>query len=127
MSLRRSYRMPCSFMLGYISHYEECMQEQYDLLPRRLARSPPDVSVYNKCVYYQHTEFNSKNNQHKFKDRESGKVSRAYAQVDQECCIVKILDKYLAKLSPDSPGFYNTCAPSINIRFLNQGHGTLRS
>ena len=82
------------------------VQEQYDLLPRQFDRSPPDVSVYNKCVYYQYTEFISKNNQHKFKDYESGKVSRAYAQIGQECCIVKLLDKYLAKLPPGSPSFY---------------------
>jgi len=39
------------------------------------------------------------------RDRESGKV-KAYAQVGQESCIIKLLDKYLAKLPPGSPSFY---------------------
>lgn len=83
------------------------VQEQHDLTPQQFVRFPPDVSVYNSSVYYQYTEFISKTNQHRFKDLNSeGKVSRAYAQVDVEHCVVKLLDSYLAKLPPKSPHFY---------------------
>ena len=34
------------------------------------------------------------------------KVGRAYADVDFECCIVKLLDKYLVKLTPNLPYLY---------------------
>ena len=56
------------------------VQEQYDLTPRQLTRFPPDTSIYHNGVYYQYTEFVSKNNQHRFKDiNMSNKVVRSYA------------------------------------------------
>ena len=82
-------------------------QEQYDLVPSQLSRFPPDSSVYDSSVYYQYTEFVSKNNQHKCKDvNMQNKVCRAYAQVDSERCLVKLLDKYLTKLPSNSAYFY---------------------
>ena len=33
------------------------VQEQYELSPSQLIRYPPDMTVYNEEVYYQHTEF----------------------------------------------------------------------
>ena len=73
-------------------------------------RFPPDTTVYNSCVFYEYTEYISKNNQHRFKDiNMQNKVGRAYARVDSERCIVKLLDKYLVKLTPNSPTC--TCVP----------------
>ena len=40
------------------------VQEQYDLVPQQLVRFPPDTTVYNSCVFYEYTEYISKNNQH---------------------------------------------------------------
>ena len=83
------------------------VQEQYDLVPRQFSRFPPDASVYDSSVYYEYTEFISKNNQHRFKAvNMQNKVSRAYAQVDSERCIVKLLDTYFAKLPPNALYFY---------------------
>lgn len=79
------------------------MQEQYDVVPRQFS-FPPDCSVYDPGVYYQYREFVSKNNQHRFKDvNMKSKVARAYAQVDSDRCVVRLLDTYLAKLPQDSP------------------------
>ena len=48
-----------------------------------------------------------KNNQHRFKDlNTSGKITRAYAQVDSQHCIVKLLNAYLTKLHPEGSHFY---------------------
>jgi len=65
------------------------------LTPQLFACFSPDVGTYNE---YQYTEFISKNIWYKFKDHKSGRVSQAYAQIGQESCIVKLFDKYLAKL-----------------------------
>ena len=71
------------------------------------SRFPPDASVYDSSVYYEYTEFISKNNQHRFKDvNMQNKVSRAYAQVNSERCIAKLLDTYFAKLTPNALYFY---------------------
>ena len=40
------------------------IQEQHDLVPDQLVRVPANVNVYDDSVYYQYTEFISKNNQH---------------------------------------------------------------
>ena len=83
------------------------VQEQHDLLPQQFARFPPDTTIYDPSVYYKYTEFISKNNQHRFKDlNTTSKVARAYAQVDSQHCVVKLLDNYLAKLPPGSSHFY---------------------
>jgi len=61
------------------------VQEQHDLVPEQFVRFPLDCSVYHSAVYYQYTEFISKNNQHRFKDLNcTSKVTRAYAQIDSE-------------------------------------------
>ena len=63
--------------------------------------------VSDSSVYYQYTEFISKNNQHRFKDvNMQNKVCRTYAQVDSECCVVKLLDAYFEKLPPHAQYFY---------------------
>ena len=54
------------------------VQEQYDLRPEQFSRNPTNVTVYNESVYYEYTEFASKNNQHRFKDvNAANKVVRA--------------------------------------------------
>ena len=44
------------------------VQEQHDLVPAQFVRVPSDFAVYDSSVYYEYTEFISKNNQHRFKD-----------------------------------------------------------
>ena len=100
------------------------VQEQHDLVPRQFRCFPPDTTVYNSSVYYQYTEFISKNNQHRSKDvNVQIKVCRAYAQVDSGRCIVKLLDSYLAKLPADSLHFY--IRPRKEFQMRIQSHGTL--
>ena len=83
------------------------VEEQYSLVPNQFIRNPQDTATYNTDVYYQYTEFISKNNQHRYKDVQvKNKVVRGYAQVDNDRCIVKLLDCYLARLKPDSSFFY---------------------
>jgi len=83
------------------------VDEQYSLVPWQFTRSPPGSSVYNANVYYEYTEFISKNNQHHYKDiNTKNKVVRAFAQVGNDHCIVKLLDFYLLKLKPQSPFLY---------------------
>ena len=54
------------------------IQEQHDLVPDQLVRIPANGNVYVDSVYYQYTEFISKNNQHRFKD--TNKCVCAYAK-----------------------------------------------
>ena len=78
---------------------------KYSLVPKQVARFPPDIGIYESNVYYEYTEFIS--NQHRYKDiNTKNKVIRAYAQIGNEHCIVKLLDAHLAKLKPDSSFFY---------------------
>ena len=44
------------------------VQEQHNLVPQQFSRVPHETSVYDGYVYYQYTEYISKNNQHRFKD-----------------------------------------------------------
>lgn len=83
------------------------VQEQYELSPSQLTRHPPHMTVYNEEVYYQYTEFISKNNQHRFKDTNtSNKQVRSYAFPGNSRCLVKLLDSYLSKLPPNSSHLY---------------------
>ena len=83
------------------------VQEQHDLVPAQFSRVPADRKVYDASVYYEYTEFLSKNNQHRFKDINSkNKCVRAYAIPGSECCLVKLLDFYMPLLPSDSPYFY---------------------
>ena len=83
------------------------VQEQYDLVPQQFVRFPTDVAVYDRSVYYEYTEFISKNNQHRFKDvNMQSKSGRVYALVESERCVIKLLDTYLAKLPSNSAFFY---------------------
>ena len=69
------------------------VQQQHDLVARQFSRVPPQTSIYDGYVYYQYTEYISKNNQHWFKDlNSSSKVVRAYAHADLQHCVVKVLD-----------------------------------
>ena len=53
-------------------------------------------------MYYEYTEFISKNNQHRFKDINSrSKTIRALASPNGGHCMVRVLDAYIQKL-PDS-------------------------
>ena len=102
------------------------VQEQHDLIPKQFVHFPQDISVYNSNVYYLYTEFISKTNQHRFKDLNfSGKVSRAYAQIDVEHCVVKLLDKYLSKLQLDH--LTSTCVLLKNHQSACQNLVTLSS
>ena len=83
------------------------VQEPHDLVPLQFSRVPSDVGIYNSDVYYEYTEFVSKNNQHRFKDINSkNKTPRAFAIPGSLRCVVKLLDRYLSLLPPDSPSFY---------------------
>ena len=63
--------------------------------------------MYHSEVYYQYTEFVSKNNQHRFKDINlTNKVVRSYASPGSNRCLVKLLDTYLSKLVPNAMHFY---------------------
>ena len=76
-------------------------------MPAQFCRVPLDSKVYNVSVYYEYTEFLSKNNQHQFKDINSkNKMARSYAILRSERCLVKLLDFYLPLLPPGSPYFY---------------------
>lgn len=86
---------------------ELCVVRNPDLSPSQLVRVPEDAAVYDDSVYYQYTEFISKNNQHQFKDTNStNKCVCAYAQPGSNRCVVKLLDTYLALLPPGSSVFY---------------------
>ena len=83
------------------------VQEQHDLLVTQFVRQPTDVCVYSTEVYYEYTEYISKNNQHSFKDAKGkNKVVKAYAQPASEQCLVKLLDRYLSLLPVGSDYFY---------------------
>ena len=90
------------------------VQEQYDLSPSQLTRHPRDMTVYHEGVYYQYTEFISKNNQHRFKDiNMTNKQVRSYAFPGNSRCLVKLLDSYLSKLSPNSSHLYMHPLPAF--------------
>ena len=92
------------------------VQEQHDLVPQQFSCVVPETSVYDEYVYYQYTEYISKNNQHRFKDlNSSSKITRAYAQVDSRHCVVKLLDTYLAKLHPEGSLFYMRPLESLPV------------
>ena len=83
------------------------VQEQHDLVPAQFVRVPSDFTVYDSSVYFEYTEFISKNNQHRFKDVNAvNKCVRAYALPGSNQCIVKLLDNYLRLLPPNSVSFY---------------------
>ena len=91
-------------------------QEQHHLVPRQFSRVSPETSVYDGYVYYQYTEYISKNNQHRFKDlNSSSKITRADAQVDSRHCVVKLLDTYPAKLHPEGSIFYMRPLESLPV------------
>ena len=72
------------------------VQEHHDLMVIQLMREPPDCSVCSAEVYYEYTEYISKNNLHRFKDSKmKNKDMRAYARPGSERCLVQLLDKYL--------------------------------
>ena len=78
------------------------VQEHHDLVPAQFCRVPVDSKVYNASVYYEYTEFLSKNNQHRFNSK--NKTARAYAIPGSKRCLVKLF--YLPLLPPGSPYFY---------------------
>ena len=63
------------------------VQEQYELVPAQFPqfqRVPLDTKIYDESVYYQYTEFISKNNQHRFKDINArNKTSKAYMPYEE--------------------------------------------
>jgi len=84
-------------------------------VPQQFSRVPADLSVYNESVYYEYTEFISKNNQHRFKDQVENKQTKSFAMPGSERCLVKLLDLYLSKLVPNSEHFYMRPLPHITI------------
>ena len=79
------------------------VEEQHQLLCSQIVRYPPDTEVYSSDVYYEYTEFISKNNQHRFKDINSrNKRVRVFATPGSDRCMVRVLDAYISML-PDSP------------------------
>ena len=90
------------------------VQEQYELTPSQLIHYPPDMTVYNEEVYYQYTEFITENNQHRFNDINiSNKQVCSYAFPGNRRCLVKLLDCYLSKLSPNSSYLYMRPLPAF--------------
>ena len=76
-------------------------QEQRDLSFKQFACIPKDTGVY------EYTEFISKNNQHGFKDiHAENKTVKAYAVVESDKCLVKILDWYIIKVPQEPKAFY---------------------
>ena len=65
----------------------------------QFTRVPPEKAIYNKDVYYECKEFITKNNQHRFEDVNiKNKVAKRFSLPGNNCCIVKLLDKYLSLL-----------------------------
>ena len=63
--------------------------------------------MYSDTVYYEYTEFISKNNQHRFKDVNAmNKSCRVYAQPGSERCVVRLIDFYISKLPTEPAAFY---------------------
>ncbi len=74
---------------------------------RTVSALPTCRNKYSEDVYYEYTEFISKNNQHRFKDINSvNKMVKVYAQPKSTKCVVRLLDFYISKLPKDPPGFY---------------------
>ena len=98
-SLQRAvfYSIGLNFVLREI-------QEHHDLQLQQLSRYPPDTSVYSEAVYYQYTEFTSKNNQHRFRDVNAS--NKSYAQPSSERCVVRLIDFYISKLPENPAAFY---------------------
>ena len=91
------------------------VQEQYELAPAQFQCVPLDTKIYmyDESVYYQYTEFISKNNQHRFKDINARtKTAKAYAIPGGQSCFVKLLDSYLKFLLPSCPYLY-TCMQGL--------------
>ena len=77
------------------------------MMVSQLVRKPSDHSMYSTEVYYQYTEYISKNNLHRFKDSKAKKkVVKAYARPGTERCLVQLLDMYLPLLPPGSDLLY---------------------
>ena len=83
------------------------VQEQHDLMVSQLTRVPIEYGIYSADVYYEYTEYISKNNLHRFTDSKAkNKVVRTYARPDSDCCLVRLLDMYICLLPPGSDYFY---------------------
>lgn len=83
------------------------VDEQRSLVPSQIVRYPTEISAYNEDVYYEYTEFISKNNQHRFKDINSlNKHVRVYATPGNNTCVIRLLDLYFSKLPSSPPAFY---------------------
>ena len=73
----------------------------------QLKRVPIDYGIYTADVYYEYTEYISKNNLHRFTDSKAkNKVVRAYVRPESDCCLVRLLDTYIHLLPPGSDHFY---------------------
>ena len=63
--------------------------------------------MYNESVYYEYQEYISKNDQHRCKDINSkNKTVKVFALPGNDCCVVKLLDKYLSLLPSDASYLY---------------------
>ena len=94
-----SWRCYTSFFYVGMNFVLRGIQEQHDLVQDQFVRPPSIVTQYDASVFYEYTEFVSKNNQHRFKDTDSkNKSVRVYAQPASDRCLVKILDTYLSGL-----------------------------
>ena len=82
------------------------VDEQHSLMLDQVVRHPYDTAVYSADVYYEYTEFISKNNQHRFKDINcSNKRLWVFATPGCDRCVVRLLDTYISRL-PESLAFY---------------------
>ena len=83
-------------------------------MPEQIVRYPLNTEVYSSDVYYEYTEFISKNNQHRFKDiNSSNKCVWVLATPDSNRCVVRLLDTYISKLPTSPRAFYLQPLPSV--------------
>ena len=77
------------------------VQEQHDLIRSQFVRVPQNLQEYDESVFYEYREYISKNNQH-----QKNKTVKAFALPGNDCCIVKVLGKYLSLLPAEATHFY---------------------
>jgi len=99
------------------------VDEQYSLVPHQFTRSPPDSSVYNANVYYEYTEFISKNNQHRYKDiNMKNKVSEYLPRWKVTTALLNYLTFTCRSLNHSH---YSSTCVLWNKSLMMANHGTL--
>ena len=99
------------------------VDEQHSLTLEQIVRYP----VYSSDVYYEYTEYISKNSQHRFKDINSrNKHVRVFATPESAQCVVRLLDTYIGRLPESTGAFYLrplSSAPSVGPWYAHSRMG----